>query len=141
AFVSGLDNAEDEGGTSVLPAPAAVTAQTGKEGVDLALQLDSLKSAAQVSVGGTRQAAGRTFGQLNGGWTDLGLMAGMKTVKVKLLGDAYFLLLKKRPELKEVFRLGSRIVVVTPSGVALVIGDEDGKLTDDEVEGLFAAKK
>ena len=125
-------------GTGLLPP----TAQTGTQGVDLALQLNELKTADQASVGESRPAMGRTFVQLNGVWTDQALTAEAKTVKVKVLSDVYFLLLKKHPELREVFQLGQRVVWVTPSGTVLVIGDDgNDTMSEDEIEKLFVAKK
>jgi Ca-activated chloride channel homolog len=130
------------GVATVFDGSTPATAQTGTEGVNLALQLDSLKSAERVSATGTRQIAGRTIAQFNGVWTDLGLTPEMKAVKVKVMSDAYFLLLKKHPELKEVFQLGNRIVWVTPSGTVLVVGDDGSdKMSDDEIDKLFVAKK
>src|SRR5262249_24783942 len=118
------------------------TAQTGAEGVDLAVQLNDLRCSERISGAAARQAAGRSCVQLSGVWTDQGFTAETKTVKVMAMSDAYFLLLKKHPELKEVFQLGSRVVWVTPSGVALVIADDGcDKMSDSDVEKLFVAKK
>jgi Ca-activated chloride channel family protein len=112
-------------------------AQSGKEGVDLAMQLRALKSDERASTK-SRQVGGKSFAEVNGVWTDLGLKSEAKTVKVKVMSDAYFALLKKHPELKEVFQLGQRIVWVTPSGTVLVVGDDGSdKMTDDEIESLF----
>ena len=52
------------------------------------------------------------------------------------MSDAYFRILERQPEIKEVFRLGNHLVWITPSGTALVIDTSDGKekLTDEEIE-------
>ena len=61
----------------------------------------------------------------------------MKTVSVKAQSDAYFRILEKHPEMKDVFRLGNHLVWISPSGTALVIDQNDGKekLTDAEIDG------
>jgi Ca-activated chloride channel homolog len=58
------------------------------------------------------------------------------------MSAAYFRILARHPEMKDVLRLGNRVVWVTPCGTALVI-DADGKETlgDDEIDKLFVAKK
>ncbi len=63
-------------------------------------------------------------------------------MKVKALSAAYFRMLERHAELKEVFALGNRVVWMTPRGAALVI-DADGSetLSDAEIDKLFAAKK
>ena len=49
----------------------------------------------------------------------------------------------KHPELKDVFRLGNRLVWVTPSGTALVVDVNSGseKLSDKEIDALFQTSK
>ena len=90
-----------------------------------------------------RLVQGRNCLEVGGLWIDEGFTADMKTVVVKAQSDAYFKILEKEPEMKDVFRLGNHLVFVTPSKTALVIDTTDGKekLTDDEVAVLFAAKK
>ena len=69
-------------------------------------------------------------------------MTKTAAVVVRAQSEAYFALLKARPELKRVYALGNYIVWVTPSGKALVIDANDGKdrLTDAEITALFAKK-
>jgi Ca-activated chloride channel family protein len=45
--------------------------------------------------------------------------------------------------MKDVFRLGNYLVFVTPSKIALIVDANDGKekVTDEEIDGLFVAKK
>ena len=81
--------------------------------------------------------------QASGAWIDDSFKAGIKTVTIKAQGEAYFKLLAKHPELKDVFRLGNRLVWVTPSGTALIVDSGSGqdKLSDAEIDALFAMKK
>ena len=59
-------------------------------------------------------------------------------MKIKYLSDAYFRLLEKDLDLKEVFALGENVLVVLKSGKAILISAEGkDKLTDAELNGLF----
>jgi Ca-activated chloride channel homolog len=113
--------------------------QTGSLGVDFALQLERLRTDSRVAAKATRQAAGRTCVDVGGVWLDAGYDAKMARVSIKAQGEAYFRILEKHPEMKEVFQLGNQVVWVTPSGKALVIGpDGADKLADEEIDRLFA---
>jgi Ca-activated chloride channel family protein len=61
---------------------------------------------------------------------------------VKAQSNAYFRILEKHPEMKDVFRLGNYVVWMSPSGTALVLDQNGGKeeLTDAEIGELFAKK-
>jgi Ca-activated chloride channel family protein len=125
---------------SITGAPVA---QTGKEGVDLSLALQGLRNQEQVARSTAKQAAGRNCVAINGVWVDDGYDAKMPMLKVKAQSAAYFRILERQPKMKEVLRLGNRLVWVTPNGTALVIDPSDGKETlgDDEIDRLFVAKK
>jgi Ca-activated chloride channel family protein len=156
-FRRGLNAADDEGAAREAEEESDVQAmtevrqemangqqgaQTGKLGVDYALRLQALRSQDRLSKTLTRQAAGRTCVAIRGAWIDQDFDAKMTLVKVKAMSAAYFRLLEKHPELKEVFQMGNRIIWVTPSGTALVIsavGEE--KMDDDAIARLFVAKK
>jgi Ca-activated chloride channel family protein len=120
-----------------------VDLQTGKLGVDFALHLDNLRNQNQAGEAAARQAAGRNCVNVNGVWIDDGCKAGMKAVTVKAQSAAYFRILEIHPEVKEVFRLGNRVVWVTPAKVALVIDAAEGKekMSDAEIDKLFVAAK
>lgn len=127
--------------TTAAPAPVSLP-QAGKEGVDLALMLKTL-SEAKSGECKTCQVAGRTCCDLGGVWIDQDCKPGTKQLVVKAQSEAYFKLLAKHPELKDVFRLGNRLLWVTPSGTALVIDPAHGseKLTDSEIDALFKKGK
>jgi Ca-activated chloride channel family protein len=122
---------------------AAALPQAGKEGVDFALALDALRNGDRVSGKTPRKAAGHRCYEIAGVWVDEGCKAGMKTLVVKAQSEAYFRLMAKQPQLREVFRLGNSVIWVTPSGTALVIDPSKGeeKLSDSAIAALFAAKK
>jgi Ca-activated chloride channel family protein len=115
--------------------------QSGKLGVDLAVQLQELRQQDRLSATSSRQAAGRTCLEVGGVWIDEGFDAKMPSVVVKAQGKAYFRILERHPEVKEVFQLGNRLIWVTPSGTALMIDAGSGKedMTDSEIDKLFVA--
>jgi Ca-activated chloride channel family protein len=117
--------------------------QTGKLGVDLSVQSNTLRSQERLSQTAVRKVAGRSCLEIAGVWIDEGFDAKMPTVVVKAMSDAYFRILERHPEVKEVFQLGNRLLWVAPNGTALVIDTREGKeqLADAEIDKLFAANK
>jgi len=81
--------------------------------------------------------------EVGGVWIDEGFNTNQKTLVVKAQSDAYFRMLEKKPELKDVFRLGNHLVWVTPNNTALVVDTSEGqeKLSDSEIDALFVAAK
>jgi Ca-activated chloride channel family protein len=79
-----------------------------------------------------RQASGRTFLFRGGGWIDADALANAgKQLKVKYLSDAYFALLKARPELKAALALSDRLVI------SLAIVPEAGETKADAVTAFL----
>ena len=118
-------------------------AQVGKVGVDVAVCANNLRTQDRLTLTANRLVAGRNCLELGGLWIDDGFTADMKMVVVKAQSDAYFKILEKHPEMKDVYRLGNFLVFVTPSKTALIVDLNDGKdkLSDDEIAVLFTAKK
>lgn len=116
-------------------------ATTGKLGVDLAVEAESLRTSSRVTATAVREANRRRLMEVGGVWIDDAFTAKTDAVVVKALSDAYFDILKAHPEMKRVFQLGNYVVWVTPSGKALVIDANNGKdkLTDAEIKALFTA--
>ena len=75
-------------------------------GVDLAVCANNLRNQERLSLTANRQVNGRNCLELGGIWIDEAYKADMKTVVVKAQSDAYFEILEKHPEMKDVFRLG-----------------------------------
>lgn len=117
--------------------------QTGKLGVDLAESSNQLRQQVRLTQTANKLLLGRNCVEIGGVWVDDQFKAETKTLAVKAQSDAYFAILKAHPTMKEVFRAGNHLVWMTPSGTALVIDANDGKekLTDAEIEALFAVKK
>ncbi|MFP6657037.1 MAG: hypothetical protein VB853_02585, partial [Pirellulales bacterium] len=61
---------------------------------------------------------------------------------IKAQSDAYFRILEKQPQMKEVFGLGNHVVWIAPNGKGLIIDTTDGKekISDREIASLFAAQ-
>jgi Ca-activated chloride channel family protein len=117
--------------------------QTGNLGVNLSVHGNSLRFQDRLTLTALRNVAGRNCLELGGVWIDEGFDPKMPALTVKAMSDAYFRILERQPQVKEVFQLGNHLVWVTPNGTALVIDTSDGKekLTDAEIDTLFVAKK
>ncbi len=116
--------------------------QNGQLGVDLAQASNELRHQDRVALTANRQASGRNVLEVGGVWIDEGYQANMKSIVVKAQSEAYFRMLEKYPNIKDVFRLGNHVVWVSPNNVALVIDQSNGleTLTDSEIDSLFVAK-
>jgi len=116
--------------------------QNGQLGVDLACASNNLRNQDRVTLTANRQVQGRNVLEVGGVWIDDAYKANTKSLTVKAQSDAYFRILEKHPEMKDVFRLGNHVVWISPSGTALVIDQNDGKdkLEDTEIEVLFVKK-
>lgn len=117
--------------------------QAGRLGVDLATASNNLRSQERLTQTANKQVQGRNCVEMGGVWIDDRFDTKTKTVIVKAQSDAYFAILAKHPEVKDVYLLGNHSVWIAPSGVALVIDANDGKekLDEKEIEALFAAAK
>ena len=120
--------------------------ESGVSAMDLSKRLQQLKNAdrsddgrGRAAQGAVRTVAGRRMVRYYGFWIDANWTAEQKRVTVKYAGDAYFKLLAAEPKLKDLFKLGTRLIIVMPSRVALVITEDDGKdvLTDAEIKSLL----
>jgi Ca-activated chloride channel homolog len=111
---------------------AAAQASSGKEAVDLAQGLADLKMGARAETSaGPRTIAGRRFRKAGDAWVDQGFTSSTPTLRLRVMGKAYFRLLDSHPELRLIFALGNRITWVSPSGTALII-DTQGRDDADQ---------
>ena len=90
-----------------------------------------------------RIVQGRNVMEIGGVWIDEGFDPKLSVVTVKAQSDAYFRILERHAEVKDVFLLGNYVIWVTPSGTVLAIDANNGKdkLSDEEIDKLFVAKK
>jgi Ca-activated chloride channel family protein len=125
-------------GESVAPFPSS-----GKDAIDLAEQVADLKNGARAERSTrVRTIAGRSFRKIGDAWVDQAFKSSMETLRLRVLGQAYFRLLAEHPELSEIFALGNRITWVSPSGTAVVI-DKQGQeeVAVAVLSSLFAPAK
>jgi Ca-activated chloride channel homolog len=116
---------------------------TGKAGVDIAEQVKSLREASNakdlqgalaVQVKGKQR-----FLNFRGVWVDERFQGTEKLLKIKWGSEAYFRLAREKPELREAFTLGQRLIVVTAKGQAVAVDADEGAetMTDDVFKALF----
>jgi Ca-activated chloride channel family protein len=117
--------------------------QIEKLGVELSVQVNQLRNQDRLQQTAQRRAANRTCIEIGGVWIDEGYTAKMPSVVVKAMSDAYFRILEKQPQMREVFRLGNYLIWVAPNGTALMIDANDGRdqLSDAEIDALFLARR
>ena len=87
-----------------------------------------------------RRVANRACMEFGGVWIDDAFTAKTPTLSVKAQSDAYFRILQRQPQMKEVFGLGNHVLWITPNGVALIVDTTAGKdqLSDVEIDALFS---
>jgi Ca-activated chloride channel family protein len=123
------------------PAKAdAMKKSEGKDGIAVSKALRKMKEQTE---GGkvnepVRSASGRTFIFRNGGWIDTEAVSGTpKQLKVKYLSDAYFALLKARPDLKAALALSDRLVIVVGKDKSVVIDPAEGEAKANAVTAFL----
>jgi Ca-activated chloride channel family protein len=116
--------------------------QVSKLGVDLAVCTNGLKCQSQLSANAVRRVGNRNCLEVGGVWIDEAFTAKTPAVSVKAQSDAYFRILERQPQMKEVFQLGNHVLWITPRGTALVVDTTAGKerISDEEIDALFATK-
>ncbi len=134
--VGGLGGAP-KGSAVRRAAPVKVDASDGAEGIAVSKAVREMKEKSTGGGGAVRVAAGRTFVLQAGVWTEGTVVAGEKTVTVKYLSDAYFALLKLKPELKAAFALGSNVSLKLADGKRLVIAQNAGETDAAKVGALL----
>jgi len=94
--------------------------------------VDSMKAAATPPSADMRRDAAtmrridaRTFTLRDGVWTDARFRTGMETIIIKPYSKAYFDLVSQFPELRSVFALGNRVIVVGKS-IAISLDESKG---------------
>ncbi|MCA2976914.1 MAG: VWA domain-containing protein [Myxococcaceae bacterium] len=114
----------------------ALESADGTLGIAVAKKVRSMKDEERATKDSepVRVASGRTLLFRLGGWIDAEAVSGTpKQLKVKYLSEAYFAVLRARPELKAALALGSRVVVVVGKDKSLVISPDEGEQKVDAV--------
>ena len=132
-----------EGMAYKYDATALKDEDSGKKAVEIATDIQRLRQAeGEKDARGIQRVqnrSGRQFVNFRGVWVDERFLGTEKITKVKWGSEAYFMLLRQKPDLKDIFSLGQRLVVVTARGQAVAVEVDDGveKLTDNEVKAVF----
>jgi Ca-activated chloride channel family protein len=115
--------------------------QQGTLGVNFSLNNAQLRNQAQLTQTATRWLGTRNALEVGGIWIDEAFSAENKTVAVKAQSEAYFRILERHPEARNVFRIANHLVWVTPSRTALVIDPDNGAdtMSDADIDALFRA--
>lgn len=124
AFVSPTADSRDQ----KFEAAKAASAQRAANSVAMLDSLSSTVETRRASDTSTRRIDGRTFTLQTGVWTDVRYRPGMNTTKIKPFSKVYFDLMNELPELRAVFALGDRVIVVGK--------DRAIQLADDGVESM-----
>ncbi len=120
-------------------------AETGEDAVRIATAISRMRKKEQLDRGAAdvvvQERAGKRMLRYRGVWVDEAFEGTEELLKVKWGSDAYFKLVRERPELTDVLALGERVVVVTARGKALVVDAEEGAeaLSDKALADLFQA--
>jgi Ca-activated chloride channel family protein len=118
----------------------SIEASGGREAIAASKAVQKMKheEVAQKVNEPVRVASGRTFIYRSGGWIDSEALAGTaKQLEVKYLSDAYFALLKARPDLKAALALSDRLVIVVAKGKSIVIDPAGGETKADAVKSFL----
>ncbi len=116
---------------------------SGRRAVDVAQALADLKTTVREGARSerVRVIADKRFHNLDGVWVDDSVVEKAPRVRVKFVGEGYFKLFEKHPELKEILALGDRIVWRSPAGSTVLIDDEgEETLSDAAINQLFQSK-
>jgi len=102
-----------------MPAPAAARFESAKaasaqRALSTVAAMDSMTAASERrdAASTMKRVNARRFLLTDGVWTDERYTAGMPKVSIKPFGKAYFDLVAELPELRDVFAIGERVIVV-----------------------------
>lgn len=85
----------------------------------------------------TRRTTSRTFTLQDSVWTDSRAKSvGARTVRVRPFSDAYFALMNRTPELREVFALGERVEARGRAVTVVLAADGVERLSADDVDAI-----
>jgi Ca-activated chloride channel family protein len=100
--------------SSPPPPTVAPSGGAGEGGRNVSRRLREMREAERADAGGSRQSRfvqGRAFNEVGSAWVDSRYRRAMRLVRVRYGSEAYFELLRARPELRSVLALGQRVTV------------------------------
>lgn len=113
--------------SSGAPKDDALRAAEGKSGVAMSLAVRKMKeeTTGERATDAVRSASGRTFLYRQGAWVDSEVTS--KQLRIKYLSEAYFALLKTRPDLKAAMAISERMTIVVGKDKSIVIEPNAGE--------------
>ena len=87
----------------------------------------------------TQRVGGRTFVLRDGVWTDARYRPDMPTTAIRPFSQAYFEVLDRLPELRQVFAIGARVLVVGKDRAISLSDNGAAQLTAAELKTIVAA--
>lgn len=116
----------------------------GEAAVSAARELGSMKTSSTVdgrrAATTVQSALGRAFTFVNGFYVDEKCKPADKTLEVRAFSDAYFQVLKLRPELKSALALGEQVKVSVGAGRTLVVSTTGPEKVDQAALAAFVKK-
>ena len=119
-------------------------ADTGAKAVDIAQNIQRLRQAENFGrdmrgMQNVQQRGNRQVANYRGVWVDDQFQGTEKVTKVRWGSSAYFRLARERTDLREIFSLGQRAVIVTARNQAVLVDTDEGveELDDAQVKALF----
>jgi Ca-activated chloride channel family protein len=106
------------------PVDSYLRRQSGKKAVDLSRAIAKYKRAEfnkDEIAHSVRRVGKRIFYHIDGVWIDQDYREGMKETRLAYAGDEYFTFLEKHPDLRKVFALGERVIVVIGENSAIIV--------------------
>jgi len=123
-------------------------ADTGAKAVDIAQNIQRLRQAENYGrdmrgVQNVQQRGNRQVANYRGVWVDDQFQGTEKVTKVRWGSSAYFRLARERTDLREIFSLGQRAVIVTARNQAVLVDADEGleELDDAQVKALFTDRE
>jgi Ca-activated chloride channel family protein len=121
-------------------------AASAQRSVTSVMAADSIAAAAAAAPnspsstrGSTQRVDGRTFALRDSVWTDTRYRPTMPTTTIKPFSQAYFDLLDRLPELRAVFALGARVLVVGKDRAISLAANGAAQLSTAELKTLVGA--
>jgi Ca-activated chloride channel family protein len=109
-------------------------ASTGSAGIEASKETKQKKEATQTeSNNSAKYVDGRAFTFNGTAWAESSYTSSMKTVDIVAMSEAYFALLKAKPELAKILALGNEVIVVVGKNKAIRIVASGKSISEKEL--------
>lgn len=132
---------DDFGGGYYEPQQESVATRTGAEGVAVSKTVKDKREKEVLDRddrSNVTRAGGHTYLWIDEAWVDADYKGTEKVLKVKYLSEAWFTLVRVKPELRDALSVGDRVIVVVARGKAVVVSaDGADKLSEAEIRAFL----